>query len=71
MIQSYEIWAILWFVCMTVILCVCVRKQRCQGGWGECMLSSESKSTEKERAESGPVICFQNDTRTQAGRQRG
>ena len=28
----------------------------------ECMLSSESNSPEKERAESGPVMCFQTDT---------
>lgn len=28
------------------------------------MLSSESKSPEKERAESGPLMCFQTDTQT-------
>lgn len=29
------------------------------------MLSSESKSLEKEKAESGPVMCFQTDSRTE------
>lgn len=34
------------------------------------MQSSESKSSEKERAESGPVTCFQTDTRTESHGQR-
>ena len=47
-------------------VCICV-KQGGRGGWWECMLSSESKRQEKERADSGPVMCF--NTRTGAGRQ--
>lgn len=57
----------LFCICMTMCFVFACVKQGGQGGWWECMLSSKSKSLEKERAESGPVMCFY--TRTQAGRQ--
>lgn len=53
--------------CMTLCFVrICV-KQGARGWWWECMLSSESKRQEKERAESGPVMCF--NPRTEAGSQ--
>lgn len=33
--------------------------------------SHQNQSSEKERAESGPVTCFQTDTRTESHGQRG
>lgn len=63
--------AILLFVHMLVFLCVCVCNSVIGEDNGECLLSSESKSPEKERAESGSVMCFQPNAETQTGREEG
>lgn len=72
--MKYDNRALLLFVCITMCFCVFVFVSRVvRENEGNACCHQNQRVPEKERAESGPLMCFQTDTQTdtmtQADRQ--